>query len=108
MIDLADATMVRDPTEAKHWEHLVVVVGLDHIAHVLDRLLILIVLFDVLVVEAVRVVLVPVRGCIVDGSDHGNGPAAPQILHEGGSLVDGEVGDVELSIPACTNSDVAL
>lgn len=60
VVNLTDVAVVRDSTKTKHREHLVVVVWLDHISHILDRLLVLIVFFDILKVETIHIVFVPI------------------------------------------------
>ena len=101
VVNLTDVAVVRNSTETKHREHLVVVVWLDHISHILDRLLVLIVFFEILKVETIHIIFVPIWGSVVYGSDHRDCPAAAQVLHECGSLKDWEICDMELCTSSC-------
>lgn len=78
MVDAVYAHVARDSAEAKDWEQLVVVVGLDHHAHTHQSLLVLVLRAEV--VERCRITWVAIRRSVVNSDGHSDLPACAEIV----------------------------
>ena len=89
MTDAINAKMTWDTAESKYREAFVGVVWLNHIAHIPERTLILVVLSEV--VKRTLRARVTVGGRIVDSGDQRYCPTGSQVVNESGPCVDLEV-----------------
>ena len=106
MTNFFDTAVVGDATEAKHWKAFVIVVGLHNLPNVFDGRLILIV--GPGRVKTIRTPLAPIRGCVIDGADHGDCPSRAQILQESWPLCKLELIDEKSCAASCREAYVPL
>ena len=78
--DSIDSHMARNTSETEHWEHLIIVVGLDNATHIENGFLVLIVRSKV--VQRGWIGGLTIGGCVINGKSQRYFPTSSQIVDE--------------------------